>query len=385
MRTPSPLRRTLAAGVLALAGLLPAAMPSQATPPARAGTAEATGLTARLDAAILRTMGEAHIPGVIVGLWRPGRPDYVRTFGVADTATGRPMDEHMNIRIGSETKTFTVTALLQLVDECLIGLDDPIGRYVDGVPDGERITLRQLAEMRSGLYSYTEDADFAHALLSDPYRQWTPEEVLPYGFGHDNLFEPGARFDYSNSNLVLLGLVIEKVTGRDLASVIRDRVTGPGRLRHTFLPAGAEFPHPHPHGYTDQTLSGATADATDWNPSWGWAAGAMISDLHDLRHWAEDLATGTLLSPATQAERLRTLPTGFPGTSYGLGIFDSNGWIGHNGSIPGYETVTVYLPEERATLVVMLNTDTLHEGHEPSKLVAGAITGIATPDHVYNA
>ncbi|MGW0658892.1 serine hydrolase domain-containing protein [Streptodolium elevatio] len=377
MRTLSPLRRAVAAGALVLAAVVPTAVPAQAG-------SGASGLPGRLDAAIRQTMDEAGIPGVVVGLWRPGHPDYVRSFGVADTTTGAPIADYMNFRIGSETKTFTVTALLQLVDDCLVGLDDPIAKYVDGVRDGENITLRQLAGMRSGLFSYSEDADFAAALLSDPERQWTPEELLPYGMKHENKFPPGAAFDYSNSNLVLLGLVVEKVTGRKLADVIHDRVLRPGRLHRTLFPTGAEFPSPHPRGYTNQTLTGETADATDWNPSWGWAAGAMISNLRDLRVWAKDLATGTLLSPATQAERLKMQPIGVPGTSYGLGIFDSNGWIGHNGSLPGYESVTVYLPEEDATLVVLLNTDSFHNGQEPSTLLAKAITTIATPSHIYD-
>ncbi|MEU8925819.1 serine hydrolase domain-containing protein [Kitasatospora sp. NPDC048545] len=340
-------------------------------------------LTARLDTAIADVRRQAAIPGVIVGLWMPGRGCYVRATGVADTATGAPMRTDDFVRIGSETKTFTVTALLQLVDEHRIGLDDPISAYVDGVPDGDCITLRQLAEMRSGLFPYTADPGFVHDLLSDPQRSFTPRQDLAYAFRHDNTSEPGTTFQYSNTNLVLLGLVVEKVTGRPLAEVLDERVLRPSRLQHTLLPHGPEFPAPHPRGYTDQTLSGATADATDWNPSWAWAAGAMISDLQDLRHWAESVATGRLLSPHTQAQRLTTLPTGFPDTTYGLGILETGGWIGHNGSIPGYETVTVYLPAQRATLVVEINTDSTVQGQEPSTLLARAITQIVTPDNVY--
>ncbi|MEU0114656.1 serine hydrolase domain-containing protein [Streptomyces bobili] len=341
-------------------------------------------LTARLDEAVEDVRRQAGIPGLVVGLWMPGKGNYVRATGVADTATRRPMTTDQFIRIGSETKTFTVTALLKLVDDRRIRLDDPISDYVRGVPGGDRITLRHLAGMRSGLFPYSADPDFVHDLLSDPSRTFTPQEVLAYGYKHPNTFEPGQEFQYSNSNLVLLGLVIEKVSGQRLADFIDRRVLRPAGLHHTLFPEGAEFPEPHPRGYTDQTLDGEVADATDWNPSWAWAAGAMISDLHDLRRWARIVATGTLLRPQTQAERLRTLPTGYPGTSYGLGIFKSGGWIGHNGSIPGYETVTVYLPSQKATLVLMLNTDRMYEGKEPSSLVARAITEIVTPDNVYD-
>ncbi|MFF0413602.1 serine hydrolase domain-containing protein [Kitasatospora sp. NPDC004745] len=341
-------------------------------------------LSARLDRTIEDVRRQAGIPGAVVGLWLPGRGCYVRASGVADTATGAPMPADTYLRIGSETKTFTVTALLQLVDEHRIGLDDPISAYVDGVPCGEEITLRQLAEMRSGLFPYTADPGFVHDLLSDPRRSFTPAEVLAYGFKHPNTAEPGREFQYSNTNLVLLGLVVEKVTGRRLADVVHERVLRPAGLRHTLFPAGPEFPSPHAHGYTDQTLSGDVEDSTDWNPSWAWAAGAMISDLHDLHRWAKVLATGELLSARTQEQRLTMLPTGFPGTGYGLGIFETGGWIGHNGSLPGYESVTVYLPEQRATLVILINTDIASQGQEPSTLLARAVTALVTPDHVYD-
>ncbi|MFJ2238364.1 serine hydrolase domain-containing protein [Streptomyces sp. NPDC087859] len=341
-------------------------------------------LAARLDKAIEKVRQQAGIPGVVAGLWMPGKGSYVRATGVADTATRKPMTSDVFVRIGSETKTFTVTALLKLVDDGLIGLDDPISDYIHGVPKGHRITLRHLAEMRSGLFPYTEDADFQHDLLSNPKRSFTPREVLAYGFKHKNTFAPGKQFEYSNTNLILLGLVVEKVSGHRLDDFIEKRVLRPARLSHTLFPRGFEFPRPHPRGYTNQTLTGEVTDSTNWNPSWAWAAGAMISDLHDLRRWAKIVATGTLLRPRTQEQRLTMLPTGHPGTSYGLGIFNSDGWIGHNGSIPGYETVTVYLPSKKATLVLMLNTDISSQGQEPSSLLARAITEIVTPDNVYD-
>ncbi|MGW5179629.1 serine hydrolase domain-containing protein [Streptomyces sp. NPDC004082] len=390
-RTPS--RRLFAASLLVASILAPmTAIPATAdhavvadrfdkdrTPPDGLGRK----LTARLDKAVEKVRRAAEIPGVVVGLWMPGKGSYVRATGLADIDTGEPMTTREFVRIGSETKTFTVTALLKLVDDGRIGLDDPISAYVDGVPNGDRITLRHLAEMRSGLYPYSDDPDFDHDLMSDPNRYFSPEELLEYGYRHKNTFAPGKKFEYNNSNLILLGLVIEKVTGHRLADVIDRRVLRPAHLRHTLFPEGSEFPEPHPRGYTNQTLSGEVADSTDWDPSWAWAAGAMISNLHDLHRWAKIVATGELISPRLQAERLKTLPTGHPGTTYGLGIFKSDGWIGHNGSIPGYETVTVYLPSKKATLVVMINTDITVGGQEPSTLVARAITEIVTPKNVY--
>ncbi|MCX5272849.1 serine hydrolase domain-containing protein [Streptomyces virginiae] len=339
-------------------------------------------VTRQLDTAIKKVLAEAEIPGVIVSVSAPGKGDYVRSFGVADKATGAPMTPNLNMRIGSVTKTFTVTALLELVDEGKVGLDDPIGKYVDGVPNGDRITLRELAGMRSGLFNYSADEDFYKAFTSNPDRPFTPQELLAYSFEHPVLFEPNAKFSYCNTNLILLGLVVEKVSGVPLDTFVDREVVEPAGLKHTLFPTGPEFPAPHAQGYTDQTASGKVETSTDWNPSWAWAAGAMISDLSDLRSWAKTLATGTLLTPATQAQRLDVVDA-LPGTGYGLGIFNVQGWIGHNGSLPGYGSLVLYLPEAKATLVVLLNTDIGYQGQEPSTLVGEAITKIVTPDRVY--
>ncbi|MFF7975962.1 serine hydrolase [Streptomyces sp. NPDC007905] len=344
----------------------------------------------QLDAAVQKVMQEANVPGVTVGIWTPDRGSYVSSFGVADKSTGRPMTPDLYMRIGSETKTFTVTALLQLVDQGKVGLDDPIGKYVDGVPNRDTITLRELAGMRSGLFNYSEDDDFYKALTSDPQRPFTPQELLAYSFKHPVLFPPGEKFFYSNTNLILLGLVVEKESGQRLGHYIQQNILDPAGMTHTLFPAGAEFPAPHAQGYTDQTANGKVADTADWNPSWGWAAGAMVSKQEDLRVWARTVATGQfpdgrwMISPATQRQRLITPATPIPGAGYGLGIFNVQGWIGHNGSLPGYESLTIYLPSAQATLVVLLNTDIDHEGQEPSTLFGEAITKIVSPDHVFN-
>ncbi|MFE2142488.1 serine hydrolase domain-containing protein [Streptomyces sp. NPDC059456] len=364
----------------------PAARPAPASAPVAADGEfpQLTPAVARqLDDAVRKVMSQASVPGVMVSLSAPGKGSYVRAFGVADKATGRPIGTDMNMRIGSVTKTFTVTALLQLVDQGKAGLDDPIGKYVSGVPNGDRITLRELAGMRSGLFNYSEDEGFFKAFTSNPRRPFTPQELLAYSFRHPVLFEPGAKFFYCNTNLILLGLVVEKLSGQRLDDYVNAKVVRPAGLRHTLFPVGAEFPSPHAQGYTDQTASGKVEDAADWNPSWGWAAGAMISDLADLKTWAKVLATGTLLKPATQAQRLKVVDA-LPGTGYGLGIFNVQGWIGHNGSLPGYQALVVYLPQAKATLVLTLNTDISHQGSEPSTLFGEAITKIVTPDHVFS-
>jgi D-alanyl-D-alanine carboxypeptidase len=339
----------------------------------------------RLDAAIDQAIKAASIPGAIVGLWGPDG-QYIRAFGVADKASGAPMKTDFYSRIGSVTKTFTVTGVLQLADQGKLGLDDPIAKFIDGVPQGDNITLRQLAQMQSGLFNYTEAKPFQQAIFADPYRQFSPQELLAWAFAEPNEFPPGQGFQYCNTNTVLLGLVVEKVSGQPLRDYVRDHIANPLSMSHTTFPTDSAFPDPHAQGYTVQTADGKEATATDWDPSWGWAAGAMISTLEDMHIWAPALATGKLLSPKMQKQRLQTVaaPGLPPKDGYGLGIFNLGGWIGHNGSLPGYQTVAAYLPDKQTTMVIFLNTDIEFQGSEPSTTVATAITKAITPDHIYS-
>lgn len=355
-------------------------------PPAPGNAAPSldAGMAQRLDQAVGQTLRQTGVPGVIVGVWSP-RGSYVRAFGVADKATGAPMRPDMYMRIGSETKTFTVTGVLQLVDQGKVSLDDPISKYVPGVPQGEAITLRQLARMQSGLFNYSADEQFDRRLVADPFHVFTPAELLRFSFSHPLVFPPGRGWQYSNTNAVLLGLVVERVSGQPLQDYLQKNVYAPLGLNGTSFPTNGAFPDPHPQGYTDETPSGTEGTATDWNPSWAWAAGAMISTLRDLHTWAPALATGRLLKPATQEQRLQTVtPPGFPSDAgYGVGLFDVAGWIGHNGSLPGYQSLSLYLPPAQTTLVVLLNTDEDYQGHEPSTVFGRAITSVITPGHVY--
>lgn len=338
----------------------------------------------RLDAAINQAMAAVNAPGAIVGVWGPDG-SYVRAFGVADKATGAPMKTDFYHRIGSQTKTFTATGVLQLADQGKVGLDDPIAKYIDGVPQGDKITLRQLLRMQSGLFNYSESPAFQQAMFADPRTPFSPQELLGFAFAEPNVFPPGDGFLYCNTNYILLGLVVEKVGGQPLHDYVRDHILTPLGMSHTSFPTTNAFPEPHAQGYTVQTADGKEATATDWDPSWGWAAGAMISTLDDMHIWAPALATGKLLTPKLQAERLQTV--GAPGLppqdGYGLGIFDLGGWIGHNGSLPGYQTVSVYLPEKQTTMVILINTDIEHQGSEPSTTLATAITKELTPEHIY--
>src|SRR5262249_43206079 len=139
-------------------------------------------------------------------------------------------------------------------------------------------------------------------LPQQPFRQWKPQELVEISFRHPLVFPPGSAFDYCNTNTVLLGLVVEKVSGQSLASYIEQNILKPDGMTHAVFPAGAEITSPHAHGYFKMP-DGKIVDATDWNPSWGWASGNMISTLDDMGVWARDLATGKLISPAMKREQ----------------------------------------------------------------------------------
>ena len=309
---------------------------------------------------------------------------WTKAYGISDTASGAPMSPELVFRIGSITKTFTVTVLLQLVDERRLGLDDAIGNYLAGVPHGDRVTLREMADMTSGIPSYTENQQFIAALVQDLSRDWQPQELLTYAYDQDFRFPPGSAFDYSNTNTVLLGLLIEQIEKKPIGEVFRERIFGKLGLAHTSWPEDASFPAPHVHGYSETNLEGTLQDATGYSPSEAFTAGEIISDLADLRVWIRSLALGGLLTPATQLERLTYAPVAgnSPERFYALGIFGINGWLGHDGDIPGYTSFAMYNPELDASIVVTANADTKFQGYAPASAVIKAVSGILFPGHI---
>jgi D-alanyl-D-alanine carboxypeptidase len=186
-------------------------------------------------------------------------------------------------------------------------------------------------------------------------------------------------------------LVIEEVTGQPLAVALEQRVFQPLELQGTSLPSGPELPKPHPEGYTRQTINGRLGDATFNTPTATWAGGGIVSTVRDLLRAAPMFAIGRpLLGPATQRERLDwvTFPPNSPLQQYGVGVFDFDGWIGHNGGIPGFTTIAWHLPQQRMSLVVSVNSDIRrgptdpHYAYEPASEIAHRLTRILSPHHV---
>jgi D-alanyl-D-alanine carboxypeptidase len=324
---------------------------------------------ADLDAALKKSFKESDAPGVVAAVQSPDFT-WVRAMGVADRASGEPMTPEVHHRVGSVTKTFTATLLLKAANEGLLSLDDTIDQYVKGVPNGDKITLRQMSDMTSGIASYTESHQWQEEWFSDPTRVWQPEELARIGIEESPLFDPGSAWFYSNTNYVLLGLVLEKVTGKPISQLYQKEIIGPLHLEETSFPGTApSLPEPYDHGYTLQGKPSGSKpiDSTHWSPSEAWTAGEMISTVDDLLVYGRALGTGKgLLSPKEQKERLGSFvsdvsPLDQPplkgDLAYGIGLGKDHGWIGHNGEIPGYNTYLFYHPDLDAVVVVLVNSD----------------------------
>jgi len=294
-------------------------------------------------------------PGLIVGIWIPGRGTYAGAFGVSDIDTKAPMKLDDHIRIASITKSFVAVAALRLVDQGKLKLDDTLATWIAGIPNGEKITIRDLLAMRSGIYDFTSDKQFLADFTADPLLAFSPEDVVTIVKRHEPDFAPGEKTVYCDTNYIFLGSIIEKVTGRPVEDVIRDEILTPLGMAQTSFPTTAAMPEPFSRGYyAGEDGKGELRDYTASNPAVAWSAGAMISTLADLRIWAKALATGTLLKPQTHSEQLKfgALATKPIHIGYGLGIANFGGLVGHNGAIFGYTTAMFYVPAADATIVI---------------------------------
>lgn len=334
----------------------------------------------RLDALVADIMAKEAPPGMILGVWSP-KMTYLKAVGVADIPSGAPMTTDMNYRIGSQSKMYIATVILQMVDEGKIALDDKVAKHIAGVTDGERITIFQLITNTSGIPSYSEDAEWMKALFANPTRVWMPWELVEVSNKLKHPFDPGKGWHYSNTNFVILGLIAEAIDHQPVHEILYQRLSKPLGLRVTSLPLDTALPPPSPHGYYESGEKGASRlmDFTVQSPSWGWTAGGMIGNAAESKAWIEAAVGGGLLSDAMQAKRMSTwvnTQTGTPGAAsgYGMGIGNRDGAIGHTGSLPGWTSGAYRIVDRDTTLVFFFNLQS--EVSDPAARLLGEVTTI---------
>ncbi|WP_158545461.1 serine hydrolase domain-containing protein [Bremerella cremea] len=350
---------------------------------------------AKISGEVQQFLQENAIPGAVV-LIRKGDQQWQKAFGVADLKTGQAMQTDMAFRIGSNTKTMTATVVLQLVQQGKLKLDEPVSKYFQNVPNGDQITIADLLEMRSGIPTYSDLKSVNQVLDEQPKYVYTPQELIQLGIEQKPLFKPGTEFNYSNTNYVMLGVLIEQKMGMSLEQAFYQNLFEPLKLNRTLLPASNDdtMPAPFAHGYLFGTnvstlddpalpadeqkaaLAGKLLpnDVTFANPSWAWAAGGAISTADQLATYVEALVNGGLLDQAMQKERLASLKPTNPDLAdspeYGLGIVKLGPMLGHDGSLPGYQSFMGHDPETGITLIVWTNLQTSPNGGETANGIA---------------
>ena len=311
----------------------------------------------QMEIVVTDTMSTYNIPGVIAAVWVPGKGTWVKAFGEADTATGEAMSTDTLFKIGSLTKSFTATVILKLAEEGRLSLDDTLDKYITDpvIPNASNITIRQIASMTSGLFSYTEDVNFLTAVKQDPLRVWAPKELINYSIAHAPDFSPGTSYHYSNTNYILLGMIIEKVTINSLANEIREHIILPLGLSNTTFMATPTMPSGSCHGYSLGDDGKTIVDATVLDPSVAWAAGANVSTIYDLKKWVEAVGNGTLISAASHTAQFTWVDEPGSTDKYGIGVMKIGNFIGHDGIINGYNSMMAYLPSNGAVIIITEN------------------------------
>jgi D-alanyl-D-alanine carboxypeptidase len=332
-----------------------------------------------MQATVSTMAADMLVPGVVV-LLRTPKGDFSYNYGATTYKGSTPPTADTHMRVGSVTKTWTGTVILQQVQEGLLKLSDPIGKYIAGVPQGDKITIDMMLSMRSGLLNYTSSVAFNQALDDTPTRVWTTSEMLALVLGQPKQsFDPGTSYEYSNTNTILLGLLAQKLeNGKPLEAIVQDRIFKKLGLTNTYMPAVTDnsLPAPFSHGYqygtNVQTMAALPpelqaaaragtflpTDETNDSPSWAWAAGSGISTANDLATFVQALVGGGLLNDQMQAARFASIRDTVPvqaGLGYGWNLAKFGALYGHTGELPGYNTFMGYDPVNKVTLIVWVN------------------------------
>lgn len=355
---------------------------------AAAGTIALAGCSGRSDydtvrdqllIVMMEAMADNTGTGIMLDVRAPGKGEWQLATGLADVAAVEPMTFDRHWRIGSLTKTFTATVALQLVEEKVLHLDNPLALYcppqvaesnIPPLPNADSITLRMLLSHTSGVFNFSDIPAVIEEFTTRPLRRWKPEELIAAAATQPAYFPPGQGYHYSNTNYYILGMIVEQVTGDTIEHQIQRRIFDRLGLTQTSFATTPSLPAPFVHSYIDSSVDGSLVDTSIFDPSFGWAAGAVVSTVADLTRYAAALTDGSLLGAQLQRERLEwyapasrgLAEEGLSSSAYGLGIANLGGFYGHSGNVLGYTTLSLQRPTDDATIVFMSNNPTFQQG-----------------------
>lgn len=321
--------------------------------------------TDELEAAVGRALDGTGVPGSLILITEPGGGSVLSAVGSADLAepvgagpADVPLTEDAVLAYRSITKAFVGTLILQLADEGKLSLDDSVSVYVDGVPGGEEITIQDLATMRSGVANYSSMPALGEMLMADPTKDPSAEEMLALAYPDSPVFEAGAAYEYSNSNTLLLGEVIEQIDGVPWFEAVQNRILNP--LGLASVNEGFTGGSTVARGF--QLADGSAAEVLPQvNPGWFGAAGALTGNITDLAAFGRALGDGSLLSAESQRARLDAFgpitddPASPEYDAYGFAMGEIAGWVGHTGNGLGFQSLTMYDPESGAVIAILMN------------------------------
>ena len=309
---------------------------------------------------------------VIVRVTVNGKPIVTKALGTS--MTGVPATPAMHFRNGAVAISYMSTLLMEYVDKRKISLNDTVARWLPLLPDAGQVTVKMLANMTSGYPDYVTDPAFLAQEQSDPFRAFSASQLLAFAFSRPLSFPPGTNWGYAHTNYVVLGQILEKVGGKPLAVLLRQKVLAPLGLTNTVASQTAAIPSPVLHAFSSERrselgLSPTTPfyeESTYWNPSWTLAPGSVeTSNIYDLTKTAEGIGGGVLLSRSSYQAQTGPNLLGFgsalPGCScaqqvngynYGLGIVRSGSWLLQNPLFSGYAATEAYLPSKKIAIAV---------------------------------
>ena len=352
-----------------------------------AGTSDDDGLCladtdeAAASAEVVHSLFESESLGsVIIGIWREGEPVLVGALG--ESLTGVPATVDMHHRTGNVGHGIITTLLLQQVEAGVLSLEDPVTKYFPELPLAD-VTLDMMAHSTSGIAHYTVIPEFQETFYENPFAHLTPEQLIAFGVDLGPQYEPGTNWNFSDTNIVLLGRVLEEATGKTVAELAREGIFEPLGMDGTTSYETAALVEPVLHSYTGER--GVWEEATFWDPSWTSFAGGWGSNQDDLRAWIEALGTGALVTADHHERQLAPTSVGL-GTNtderyYAMGISIVNDWLLTAPGLQGYHASVGYLRDAKLTVIIYFTPTPEYDPALRSTLLFEPLSAILAPEN----